>query len=64
MSGLPALAAEYKKDEIVRLLKQGADVNEKDSNGYTALHEACWNNNTDIVQILLQNKKNKRKFAE
>ena len=59
MSGLPRLALQNnKKEEIVRLLQNGADVNEKaKSGGQTALWYACWNNHTEIVQILLQNKK-------
>ena len=58
MSDLPALAA-YKnnKEEIVRLLQNGADVNEQNSIGYTALYNACQKNNTDIIEILLQNNK-------
>ena len=57
MSGLPQLARQNKKEEIVRLLKQGADVNEQNSDARTALWYACVNNRTEIVQILLKNKK-------
>ena len=57
MSGLPDLARYNKKEDIVRLLQQGADVNEKDSNGYTALYCACLNIYTEITEILLQNNK-------
>ena len=57
MSGLPDLAEDNKKDEIVRLLQNGADVNEKDEYGKTALSYACANNRTEITEILLQNKK-------
>ena len=57
MSGLPRLSYENKKYEIVRLLQNGADVNEKDSQGYTALWNACLKNNTELTEILLKNKK-------
>ena len=56
MSGLPELAEDNNKDEIVRLLQQGADVNEQTEYGRTALFVACLYN-TELVQILLQNKK-------
>ena len=55
MSGLPKLVFENNKDEIVSLLQQGADVNEQDSNGHTALYCACRYNRTEIVEILLHN---------
>ena len=57
LPSLTYLAVLNKKDEIVRLLQQGADINEKDSIGRTALWYACWNTSTEIVEILLQNKK-------
>ena len=57
MSGLPDLAWDNRKDEIVRLLQQGADVNEQDYNGYTALQFACEYHHTEITEILLKNKK-------
>ena len=57
MSGLPDLAEQNKKEDIVRLLQQGADVNEKDSDGRTALYCACLNIYTEITEILLQNNK-------
>ena len=55
MSGLPALAKQNNKEEIVRLLQKGADINEQNSNGYTALNYACHENYTEILQILLKN---------
>ena len=57
MSDLRRLAIQNKKEAIVLLLQQGADVNQQDSDGYTALSYACWHNRTEIVEILLQNKK-------
>ena len=38
-------------------MQQGANINEKDSNGYTALWWSCLNNHTELVEILLKNKK-------
>ena len=54
MSGLPRLARDNNKEEIVRLLQNGADVNEQNSNGYTALWCACWKNHSVIIEILLK----------
>ena len=53
MSGLPKLAEQNRKEDIVCLLQQGANVNEQDSR-QTALHFACGNNYTEFVQILLE----------
>lgn len=36
------------------LIEGGADVNTKDSRGYTPLHNACLHNRTDIINLLLQ----------
>ena len=55
MSGLPYLAEQNKKEEIVRLLQNGADINEQDIFGETALYWACWQNHPEILQILLKN---------
>ena len=54
MSNLPALAEQNNKEEIVLRLQNGADINEQNQYGYTALYRACQNNNTEIVQILLR----------
>ena len=45
-----------KKEEIVRLLQNGADINEQNSDGRTALNNASFAHHTEIVQILLKNK--------
>ena len=57
MSNLPWLAEDNKKEEIVRLLQNGADINEQDKHGYTALYYACALTHIEIVQILFQNNK-------
>ena len=58
MSGLPRLALKNNnKEEIVRLLQNGADINEQNSNGYTALFVACEKNHTEITEILLKHDK-------
>ena len=53
MSGLPVLSEQNNKKEIVRRLQNGANVNEQDSNGTTALFVACQKNYTEIAEILL-----------
>ena len=41
--------------EIVRfLLKNGADINKEDKNGFTPLYLACYENNVEIVRLLLE----------
>ena len=57
MSSLPQLVEKNSKKEIVRLLQNGADVNEQNEYGYTALLYACVYNRTEITKILLQNNK-------
>ena len=54
---MPRLAEYNEKEEIVQLLQNGANVNEQDKYGYTALWNACANNHTEIAEILLKNKK-------
>ena len=41
-------------DEVERLLARGAPVNWRGSNGWTALHAACYYNHPDVVKILTQ----------
>ena len=46
------------KEKIVHLLqKNGADVNEQNSRGFSALWYACWKNHTDIAEIMLKQNK-------
>ncbi|XP_064401882.1 BRCA1-associated RING domain protein 1-like isoform X2 [Halichondria panicea] len=42
-------------DEVISLLKQGADPNVKDNAGWTSLHEACNHGHTAVVTVLLNN---------
>ena len=57
MSGLSALTEQNNKDEIVPL-ENGADINEKDSNGNTALYNACLKKYIEIGKLLENNKIN------
>ena len=50
-------AAEYGRTErVVRLLGEGADPNDQDQYGWTAVHIACYTNNHQILSILLEHK--------
>ena len=42
------------KETVEKLLKEGADVNAKNSDGYTALILASRNGHTEIVELLLE----------
>uniref|UniRef100_U5EYV8 Protein phosphatase 1 regulatory subunit 12a n=1 Tax=Corethrella appendiculata TaxID=1370023 RepID=U5EYV8_9DIPT len=42
------------KDEVSRLLEQGADINTANVDGLTALHQACIDDNLDMVEFLVQ----------
>ena len=42
-------------DEVLMLLKMGADVNARDEDGKTALHNASQSGYTEIVRLLLDN---------
>ena len=55
MSDLPALAKQNKKEEIVVLLRQGANVNEQNECGQTAFWWSCFYNDTETAEILLKN---------
>ena len=39
---------------VTEMLDKGAPVNWKDSNGWTALHEACYYNRAEVVKVLLK----------
>ncbi|XP_063236483.1 protein phosphatase 1 regulatory subunit 12A isoform X10 [Bacillus rossius redtenbacheri] len=43
------------KDEVRRLLGEGADINTTDADDMTALHQACIDNNLDMVEFLVEN---------
>ena len=48
-------AAEKNMHKVVLdLIKEGAEVNEKNKHGSTSLHEACYAGHLDVVQTLLQ----------
>ncbi|XP_066489188.1 protein phosphatase 1 regulatory subunit 12A isoform X5 [Tiliqua scincoides] len=42
-------------DEVLRLLRRGADVNCANVDGLTALHQACIDDNVDMVKFLVEN---------
>ena len=58
LTSLPDLAKYNNKEEIIGRLQRGANVNEQDLDGFTALHRSCLFNNTQLVEILLQNNVN------
>ncbi|XP_037908819.1 protein phosphatase 1 regulatory subunit 12C isoform X9 [Hermetia illucens] len=41
------------KDEVVRLLESGADINTANVDGLTALHQACIDDNLEMVEFLV-----------
>ena len=53
---LPLLSYENKKSELISALQKGADVNEQNEGGYTALFCACSFEYTNIISLLLQHK--------
>ncbi|XP_071133914.1 protein phosphatase 1 regulatory subunit 12A-like isoform X36 [Mytilus edulis] len=42
------------RDEVLQLLKKGADINTSNIDGLTALHQACIDDNLDMVEFLVQ----------
>lgn len=47
-------AANGKLEELKKLISDGADVNAKNNNGWTALILAAWNGHKDCVKLLEQ----------
>ncbi len=45
-------------DEVKFLLNEGADVNAKDINGYTAIIWAVRHNDKELIELLIQHKAN------
>ncbi|XP_044731743.1 protein phosphatase 1 regulatory subunit 12A isoform X8 [Chrysoperla carnea] len=43
------------KDEVLKLLEKGIDINTPNVDGLTALHQACIEDNLDMVEFLVQN---------
>ncbi|XP_047249132.1 protein phosphatase 1 regulatory subunit 12A isoform X4 [Girardinichthys multiradiatus] len=43
------------REEVVTLLRQGADINHANVDGLTALHQACIDENAEMVQFLVEN---------
>ncbi|XP_041986647.1 protein phosphatase 1 regulatory subunit 12B isoform X6 [Aricia agestis] len=56
-SGVVFLAASTAgdKDEVQRLLRMGADINTANVDGLTALHQACIDDNLEMVEFLVEN---------
>ncbi|XP_025836910.1 protein phosphatase 1 regulatory subunit 12A isoform X5 [Agrilus planipennis] len=50
-----AACAAGDKDEVLRLLEKGADINTTNVDGLTALHQACIDDNLDMVEFLVEN---------
>ncbi|NWV86536.1 MYPT1 phosphatase, partial [Dasyornis broadbenti] len=42
-------------EEVLRLLERGADINYANVDGLTALHQACIDDNVDMVKFLVEN---------
>lgn len=49
-----AACASGDKEEVERLLSQGADINTANVDGLTALHQACIDDNYEMVQFLVE----------
>lgn len=44
--------------DVMMLLENGAEINAKGEDGFTAIQNACFNWNIEIIKILLENKAN------
>ncbi|XP_067012407.2 protein phosphatase 1 regulatory subunit 12A isoform X2 [Anabrus simplex] len=49
-----AACAAGEKEEVLRLLQQGADINTANVDGLTALHQLCIDDNLDMVEFLVE----------
>ncbi|XP_011053709.1 PREDICTED: protein phosphatase 1 regulatory subunit 12A isoform X6 [Acromyrmex echinatior] len=49
-----AACAASDKEEVVRLLQRGADINTGNVDGLTALHQACIDDDLDMVEFLVE----------
>jgi len=49
-----AACAAGDKDEVLRLVKRGADIDTANVDGLTALHQACIDDNLDMVEFLVK----------
>ncbi|XP_026278058.1 protein phosphatase 1 regulatory subunit 12B isoform X2 [Frankliniella occidentalis] len=49
-----AACASGDKEEVVRLLEKGADIDTANVDGLTALHQACIDDNLDMVEFLVE----------
>ncbi len=43
-------------EDVTRILEEGVPVNSRASDGWIALHKACFNNRADIAKLLLKYK--------
>ncbi|KAL1516588.1 hypothetical protein ABEB36_000483 [Hypothenemus hampei] len=50
-----AACAAGDKEEVLKLLEKGADINTANVDGLTALHQACIDDNLDMVEFLVDN---------
>ncbi|KAG5883939.1 hypothetical protein JTB14_003758 [Gonioctena quinquepunctata] len=50
-----AACAAGDKDEVLKLLHKGADIDTANVDGLTALHQACIDDNLDMVEFLVEN---------
>ena len=52
------------RDEIDKLIQRGVDINTSNIDGLTALHQACIDNNLDMIEYFLKPYKNIEKNSE